>query len=426
MRVQFVFRLAMLGVLSLVGCNQTPPPPEFVFNEKSKDLVAVARTSVEKSLLENFGKPNSLVGWQKFPIDYGAEGASVKPPLASVTGLQTQVPPTGTHEAGWRLKEGRNLYMVHCLHCHGVSGDGNGPTARFLNPRPRDYRQGTFKFTSTLTGLKPRRDDLKTTLEHGIPGTTMPSFVLLGNDSLELLVDYVRWLSVRGEFELRLITELVGMGATDKDVKQRVAESKGSQSRDQVLKDIQKTVEEEFPETMSTVASDLAEAWATAEAPESLITPKMKRPAPTQKSMDRGKELFLAKTTKCADCHGPAGLGNGSATEDFWDIPKSTPPIKYPRRGLHDEWGQPQMPRNLTRGVYRGGRRPVDIYRRVFAGIKGTQMPGFGASLKEEDVWNIVNYVMSLPFEGKTSAQPAESLQAAEHESEEKMTSAGN
>ena len=48
------------------------------------------------------------------------------------------------HQAG-----GYALYRMHCLHCHGVSGAGDGPTAPFLYPRPRDYRKGLFKFTST-------------------------------------------------------------------------------------------------------------------------------------------------------------------------------------------------------------------------------------------------------------------------------------
>ena len=36
--------------------------------------------------------------------------------------------------------------------CHGSSGAGDGPTAAFLYPRPRDYRRGLFKFTSTAQG----------------------------------------------------------------------------------------------------------------------------------------------------------------------------------------------------------------------------------------------------------------------------------
>src|SRR5262249_29870956 len=36
---------------------------------------------------------------------------------------------------------GYTLYRLHCLHCHGVSGAGDGPTAAFLYPTPRDYRR---------------------------------------------------------------------------------------------------------------------------------------------------------------------------------------------------------------------------------------------------------------------------------------------
>ena len=61
------------------------------------------------------------------------------------------------------LERGSRLYRVHCLHCHGVAGDGRGPTARWVNPHPRDYRQGLFKFVSvnqTKGPQPPRRDDL--------------------------------------------------------------------------------------------------------------------------------------------------------------------------------------------------------------------------------------------------------------------------
>ncbi len=47
---------------------------------------------------------------------------------------------------------GYALYRRNCLHCHGVSGAGDGPTAPFLYPLPRDYRKGIFKFTSTPSG----------------------------------------------------------------------------------------------------------------------------------------------------------------------------------------------------------------------------------------------------------------------------------
>src|SRR5262249_25106475 len=44
--------------------------------------------------------------------------------------------PTAVRQAG-----GYGVYRRNCLHCHGVSGAGDGPTAPFLYPTPRDYRK---------------------------------------------------------------------------------------------------------------------------------------------------------------------------------------------------------------------------------------------------------------------------------------------
>ncbi|HIE95904.1 MAG TPA: cytochrome c, partial [Fuerstia sp.] len=110
---------------------------------------------------------------------------------------------------GGVLQHGRGLYMRHCSHCHGTSGDGNGPTARYLVPRPRDYRQGVFKFTSTNDLAKISRDDLHRVLSNGIPGTYMPSFVpMLKEQEKHAVVEYVRFLAMRGEFEKKIAAVL--------------------------------------------------------------------------------------------------------------------------------------------------------------------------------------------------------------------------
>ena len=58
------------------------------------------------------------------------------------------------------------------------------------------------------------------------------------------------------------------------------------------------------------------------------------------------------------------------------------------------------LPRNLRKGVYRGGRRPVDLYWRIHNGIDGSGMPESNkAALKEDDLWDLVNYVLELPYE---------------------------
>ena len=107
------------------------------------------------------------------------------------------------------LEHGSSLYRLHCLHCHGVTGDGRGPTGRWVNPHPRDYRQGLFKFMSvdqTAGPQQPRRDDLYRVLQQGVEGTAMPSFgVQLPAADLDDLVSYVIHLSMRGKVEFDAI-----------------------------------------------------------------------------------------------------------------------------------------------------------------------------------------------------------------------------
>ncbi len=37
------------------------------------------------------------------------------------------------------ITRGTALYMANCSTCHGVGGDGRGPRAYFINPKPRDF-----------------------------------------------------------------------------------------------------------------------------------------------------------------------------------------------------------------------------------------------------------------------------------------------
>ena len=68
------------------------------------------------------------------------------------------------------------LYRRHCASCHGEKGDGNGPAAHFLTPRPRDFAEGDFKLRSTAPGDIPTQEDLERTVRRGVPGTPMPAF----------------------------------------------------------------------------------------------------------------------------------------------------------------------------------------------------------------------------------------------------------
>ena len=117
------------------------------------------------------------------------------------------------------LATGSKLFRKHCQECHGLNGNGRGPTAPWITPHPRDFRQGVFKFVSTIgTGpRKPTRDDLFHTLTNGLPGTQMPMFKLRSEEERQRLIDYVIYLSVRGRTEFEILRTLLMHGEAGLD-----------------------------------------------------------------------------------------------------------------------------------------------------------------------------------------------------------------
>jgi mono/diheme cytochrome c family protein len=256
------------------------------------------------------------------------------------------------------LKQGQQIYQTQCVQCHGTSGDGNGPAAAAMYPKPRDYRRGIFKFTSTRYGAKPLRGDLVQTVQRGIRGTSMPSFRLLPANDIEAVVDYVLVLTHRGELEEQLAVIADSDGEIDPALVQ----------------------EELIPLVL--------QRWN--DAREAVVLPVTRQPVFTAEHVRLGKTAFLEKG--CSKCHGDDG--RAQTAED---------PSK------EDAWGNRTRPADLTSGMLRGGQEPLDIYRRIYAGINGTPMPAFDQLLKDEPetVWNMVAYVMHVSNRRRAGEAPA-------------------
>ncbi len=45
--------------------------------------------------------------------------------------------------------KGKQVYEIYCQACHGPTGDGQGPVGKSLQPPPRDFTVGDFKFGGT-------------------------------------------------------------------------------------------------------------------------------------------------------------------------------------------------------------------------------------------------------------------------------------
>jgi mono/diheme cytochrome c family protein len=95
------------------------------------------------------------------------------------------------------IEQGRMVYEQNCAICHGASGDGRGMAQMMLRTKPRDFRQGIFKFRSTPTGSLPINEDLFQTISRGLRGTGMIAQDHLSESERWAVVEYLKTFSER-------------------------------------------------------------------------------------------------------------------------------------------------------------------------------------------------------------------------------------
>jgi mono/diheme cytochrome c family protein len=71
---------------------------------------------------------------------------------------------------------GQTIYLKSCSACHGDKGDANSMASIHLNPYPRNFTTGLYKFRTTASGELPTDADLAKVVKLGIPGTQMPAW----------------------------------------------------------------------------------------------------------------------------------------------------------------------------------------------------------------------------------------------------------
>ena len=247
------------------------------------------------------------------------------------------VPPGSAHpNEDSIVQRGRELFARQCAICHGETGDGAGPFAYLMNPRPRNLQQGNFKLATTENQI-PSDDDLLRTVSRGMPGSAMPPWGHLPQADLQALVNYVRRIHYDGT---------------------RTALERGAREGIHALGDL----------------------------PDLLLKRTQPGPplsVPAEPPFDdvrwfTGRRVYLES---CASCHGVDGHPVADA-------------VKF------DADGYPVPPRSFVNGIFKGGSEGHQLFVRIVKGLKGTPMPASEGNYAADEVWDLIHYVQSLARAG--------------------------
>jgi mono/diheme cytochrome c family protein len=362
--------LVCFGMAGCAGCHHDPEayPAAFAYPARQDWLVVQLPTNVPSEpepngeLDEGIRRINARGGRVLDPAGVPAPlRDELNNYLAQTFGTPAEPSITGDDEttalaAGLgltpdHLAAGSRLFRSRCQECHGPTGDGRGPTAAWLTPHPRDFRQGAFKFTSS--GKKPTRADLFRTLTNGLPGTPMPQWHMRTEEERHRLIDYVMFLSLRGRTEFEVLRTLLVHGEDG--------------------------LEGDVPTEAARVLKAELKAWAGAEREVvAAVAPEYADGSPEAvNSVRRGHALFLdAKGAACASCH--TSYGREAKLQ-------------------YDVWGTLVKPADLTSPRRKGGDAPADLFRRARCGIPPSNMPA-PSGLTDAQAWDVAEFLRALPY----------------------------
>lgn len=154
------------------------------------------------------------------------------------------------------MEQGREVYEKRCSWCHGKEGAGDGPAGEYLNPPPRDFTLGLYKWKSTpFDEYAPSDDDFRkmvsgTGPHNGIPGwdgmngTSMPGWSdVLSRKDIENVTGYIKSFADLGKPEKPSISLSGGIKPSKESIergrrlfKDRCSECHGEEGRGDATK----------------------------------------------------------------------------------------------------------------------------------------------------------------------------------------------
>ncbi|GJL79720.1 MAG: hypothetical protein NPINA01_27090 [Nitrospinaceae bacterium] len=96
------------------------------------------------------------------------------------------------------VKEGKKLYQENnCALCHGDRGRGDGPLAKDLKNKPRDFTD--YEEMKRMPTIR-----MEQAIHKGLDGTAMPSFNQFSESQTEALTNYLRSFLVDSYLDLKM------------------------------------------------------------------------------------------------------------------------------------------------------------------------------------------------------------------------------
>jgi mono/diheme cytochrome c family protein len=244
------------------------------------------------------------------------------------------------------LAKGKSIFQINCASCHGAAGHGDGPASAALNPKPRNFTEGYWRYGGGLARVVR-------TITEGSPGTGMASFTVLPLEDRVAVAHYVRsFYSKPEEDKPQDLAWLVPAGETKGGGAAETASAAagGAPAPSGPTIPIEKA--------LAALAEADSPAGAAAGSPE---------PGP-------GADLY---GRRCASCHGAVGQGGVRVR-----MLGSAPYAYVVTRSLGSARGD--WPSN-----------PASFERLVVSGIPGYVMPANG-DLSREELRDLYAYTQKM------------------------------
>lgn len=290
------------------------------------------------------------------------------------------------------LQHGQVAFVHYCYACHGLQGDGHGPSSITMRPPPRDFRMGLFKFAGTPAGQVPTDEALERTIRRGLQGTPMLPWDIPESER-KTLVAYIKTL------------KCVPKGSTDADAQKSRFEKEAPQPLE-ISKDPWKGKEQQAIEVGKVVyhvsgtdPNDPTKVYAGCASCHAAYISKQEMYELSKRATGTGMAEFredLYRTQTRESEYGLTYDDNCEATKKYQVLPpdflynktKTVWPIGTVLANELDPDGKPH--------AYTAEDQRLDLYRVIAGGIGGAAMPQWKGALPEEHLWALAYYVQTL------------------------------